>query len=151
VTDTESASHPAQALIGVALFSYDMPIELGKIREFALATAATDEVYRRPGAPVPPTFLATSTWWEPTEPALLDALGLDLTRILHGGQDYRFFGPVPRAGEVLSASTSVESVVEREGKRGGAMTVITVLTEFHRSDGSVAAHGRSTIIEQARR
>lgn len=145
-----TGTHPAHALIGVPLFEYDMPVESGKIREFARATGATNDAYRQPGAPVPPTFLATAMQWEPAESALADLLGLDLTRVLQGGQEYRFVGPLPRAGDVLHASTSVESVVERDGKRGGTMTVIVVLTEFCRPDGSQAGQSRATVIERAR-
>ena len=38
-------AHPANRLIGRVLFAYDMPVERGKIREFAAATGATDPAY----------------------------------------------------------------------------------------------------------
>jgi len=44
-----------------------MPIERGKIREYATATAAARPAYLDdPKAPVPPTFLATVVFWTPT-------------------------------------------------------------------------------------
>jgi hypothetical protein len=145
---TSSTVHPAQQLIGKVLFAYDMPIERGKIREFAAATGATNPVYQRPNPPVPPTFLATSMHWEPQDPPLATLLGLNLGRVLQGGQEYAFSGAPPRAGEVLHAETSVESVTEKRSSRGGAMTVIVVLTRFRRPDGRVAAEGRATVIER---
>ena len=43
-----------------------MPIEWGKIREYATATAAARTAYLDdPKAPVPPTFLATVVFWMP--------------------------------------------------------------------------------------
>lgn len=144
-----STSHPAEKLIGTVLFSYDMPIERGKIREFAAATGATDPAYQTANPPVPPTFMATSMHWEPHDPPLSTLLGLNLSRVLQGGQEYTFTGPLPQAGDCLRAETSVESVTEKRSSRGGAMTVIVVLTRFTRPDGSVAAEGRATVIERA--
>ena len=143
-----ATTHPAHQLIGKLLFEYEMPIEWGKIREFAAATGAEDPVYQTPNTPVPPTFLATSMHWEPQNPTLAARLGLDLSRVLQAGQEYTFIGPLPRAGETLRAETSVESVTEKHSSRGGPMTLIVVLTRFHRPDGTTAAEGRATVIER---
>ncbi len=144
-----STAHPAHRLIGHVLLAYDMPIERGKIREFAVATGAVDPVYQGPNPPVPPTFLATSMHWEPQDPSLATLLGLSLSRVLQGGQEYSFIGKLPQAGDTLHAETSVESVTDKQSGRGGQMTLIVVLTRFLRPDGSVAAEGRATVIERA--
>ncbi|ORA67165.1 hypothetical protein BST23_07360 [Mycolicibacterium elephantis] len=143
-----STVHPAGQLIDKVLFAYEMPVERGKIREFAAATGATCPIYQEPNAPVPPTFLATSMHWEPQDPPLATRLGLNLSRVLQGGQEYTFLGALPRAGDVLHAETSVESVTEKRSSRGGAMTVIVVRTRFARPDGRVIAEGRATVIER---
>lgn len=143
-----STTHSAEKLIGSVLFSYDMPVERGKVREFAAATGATDPAYQTSNPPVPPTFLATSMHWEPHDPPLATILGLDLSRVLQGGQEYSFVGELPRAGDCLHAETSVESVTDKRSSRGGVMTVIVVLTRFTRPDGTVAAEGRATVIER---
>lgn len=144
-----SKAHPAHRLIGQVLFDYDMPVERGKIREFAAATGAADPVYHGPNPPVPPTFLATAMHWEPHDPPLAARLGLDLSKVLQGDQEYTFIGPLPHAGETLHAETSVESVTDKQSSRGGQMTLIVVLTRFLRPDGTRAAEGRSTVIERA--
>ncbi|WP_082698725.1 MaoC family dehydratase N-terminal domain-containing protein [Mycobacterium sp. GA-2829] len=143
-----TTTHPAQSLVGKVLFSYDMPIERGKIREFAAATGAAGAIYDGPNPPVPPTFLASSMHWEPQDPPLATLLGLDLGRVLQGGQEYTFVGPLLRAGDSLHAETSVESVTDKRSSRGGAMTVIVVLTRFTRPDSTVAAEARATVIER---
>ncbi|KUI29354.1 hypothetical protein AU194_20350 [Mycobacterium sp. GA-2829] len=125
-----------------------MPIERGKIREFAAATGAAGAIYDGPNPPVPPTFLASSMHWEPQDPPLATLLGLDLGRVLQGGQEYTFVGPLLRAGDSLHAETSVESVTDKRSSRGGAMTVIVVLTRFTRPDSTVAAEARATVIER---
>jgi hypothetical protein len=146
---SDTTTHRAHGLIGEVLFSYDMPIERGKIREFAAATGASVANYAGPNPPVPPTFLASSMHWEPQDPPLAARLGIDLSRVLQGGQEYTFIGPLPRAGDNLHAETSVESVTEKRSSRGGAMTLIVVLTRFTRPDGTVAAESRATVIERA--
>ncbi|MGV0714468.1 MaoC family dehydratase N-terminal domain-containing protein [Mycolicibacterium sp. XJ662] len=143
-----STAHPAGQLIGKVLFGYEMPVERGKIREFAAATGATDPIYQGPNPPVPPTFLATSMHWEPQDPPLATRLDLNLGKVLQGGQEYTFLGALPRAGDVLYAQTSVESVTEKRSSRGGAMTVIVVLTRFASPEGRVVAEGRATVIER---
>ena len=53
-----------------------MPIERGKIREYATATAAARPAYLDdPKAPVPPTFLATVVFWTPIGQTLRSAAG----------------------------------------------------------------------------
>lgn len=141
-------NHPAHALIGQVLFEYDMPIERGKIREFTSATGNSDPKYCGSMAPIPPTFLATTMHWEPQDPSLAERLGLNLGRVLQGGQEYAFHGPLPRAGDSLHAVTTAESVTVKRNSRGGVMTLIVVLTTFTRPDGSLAAEGRATVIER---
>lgn len=143
-----STAHPVGQLIGKVLFAYEMPVERGKIREFAAATGATDPIYQGPNPPVPPTFLATSMHWEPQDPPLAARLGLNMGRVLQGGQEYTYLDTLPRAGDVLHAETSVESVTEKSSSAGVAMTVIVVLTRFARPDGRVVAEGRATVIER---
>ena len=57
-------------------------------------------------------------WGSRKTPPLAALLGLDLTRVLQGGQDYQFIGPLPHAGDILHAETSVESVTEKSEQPG---------------------------------
>lgn len=144
--------HRATDLIGTVLLSYEMPVERGKVREFAAATGSRNPAYAEEDAVIPPTFLTASAFWEPLDgPSLVERLGVDLPRVLHGGQEYVFPGDLPRAGDRLAVEVTVESVTVKEGKRGGAMTFIVVLTTFRRGDssGPVVAEGRSTVIERS--
>jgi hydroxyacyl-ACP dehydratase HTD2-like protein with hotdog domain len=72
---------------------------------------------------------------------------LDLKRILHGGQEYVFHGPPPRAGQELTAQTRVEEIYEKEGKRGGTMTFVVTVQEFRDETGRLVAEARSTAIQ----
>jgi hypothetical protein len=129
---------------------FTMPLERGKIREFAAATGSTSEEYLTDPRPViPPTFLRAAAFWMPTGSNSLMPAGikLDLRRILHGEQEYTFFGPPPAAGTDLTVSQRLESVTTKEGKRGGTMTVIVMVNDFTDASGRLVAQGRQTLIQ----
>jgi hypothetical protein len=126
-----------------------MPLERGKIREFARATGSMSAEYLDdPNPPVPPTFLRTATFWEPAGAVSpLQGLSLNVSRILHGEQEYEFLGPPPRAGTELTVESRLESVTEKQGRRGGTMRFIVVAQDFTDASGTLVARGRSTLIE----
>jgi hypothetical protein len=129
--------------------AYDMPIERGKIREFARSTGSERREYLEDNdAPVPPTFLRTAAFWQPAGAVSpLAGTKLNLSRILHGEQEYVFFGPPPHAGQTLHIQPRLESITEKEGKRGGTMRVITTVEDFTDEAGNLVAQSRSTLIE----
>jgi hypothetical protein len=132
--------------------AFDLPVERGKIREFARATgSAAPEYLDDEQAPIPPTFLRTAAFWQPVGAVSpLSGAKLDLRRILHGEQEYLFFGPPPHAGQTLHVQPRLESITEKEGKRGGTMRLITVVEDFTDDDGNLVAQSRSTLVETAK-
>jgi hypothetical protein len=125
-----------------------MPVERGKIREFARACMTTNPDYVTDAAPsVPPTFLTTTNFWMSAGTSPLAKLDIDLRRLLHGGQEYVFHGPPPKAGTQLTFQTRVDKIYEKEGKRGGSMTFVETVTEFRDPAGTLVAEARSTAIE----
>jgi hypothetical protein len=142
---------PETAMSDQPAASYSMPLERGKIREFAQATGSEASEYvddRQP--PIPPTFLRTAVFWSTPESSPMGGVKLDLRRILHGEQEYVFFGEPPRAGTELTVTSRLESVTEKEGKRGGTMTLIVVVDDFTDESGRLVAQGRSTLIQTAK-
>jgi hypothetical protein len=138
-TDSSGGSEP--------LPPYEVVVECGKIREFALAARSESESYRGEDAVVPPTFLITASRW--ADPASLADVGFDRRRLLHGEQEFRFFGPPPRAGQVLTARDRVAERYEKSGGRGGVMRFAVVATEFRDTAGQLVAEARRTLIERA--
>jgi hypothetical protein len=136
--------------VGLEGPAFEMVVERGKVREFARATQSRNAEYLdEPEPPMPPTFLASVNFWQPPEAGELFAkLDIDGHRLLHGEQEYEFFGGrVPRAGTPLVARTRVEEIYEKEGKRGGVMTFVITVTDFHDVEGDLVAQARSTAIE----
>jgi hydroxyacyl-ACP dehydratase HTD2-like protein with hotdog domain len=139
-------------IIGKRYPGYTFPVERGKIREFARATMTSNPAYfDDPDPVVPPTGLQFAGFWAPRDqPSPVAALNLNLARVLHGGQEYVFHGPPPRAGDVLTTESWIEDIYEKEGKRGGTMRFAVMVTEFHDESGTVVAESRTTMIETAK-
>jgi hypothetical protein len=125
-----------------------LPVERGKIREFARACKSDDPAYLDGPSPViPPTFLTTTNFWMTVATSPLARVGLDMHRLLHGAQEYVFHGPPPRAGDELTFQTRVTAIYEKQGKRGGTMTLVDTVTEFRHADGRLVAEAHATAIE----
>jgi hypothetical protein len=128
---------------------YEMVVERGKIREFAQATMTRNPEYLDdPVAVSPPTFLVTSSFWAPRDVSPVSGSGgMNLARVLHGGQEYVFFGEPPRAGTKLTTSSRLDKQYEKEGRRGGTMKFVELVTSFFDESGKLVAESRSTVIE----
>lgn len=125
-----------------------MRVELGKVREFATAVHARDPMHDGETAVITPTFLTTAgQLWAPVDQDPKEALGFDPGRVLHGEEEFVFHGTLPRVGDRLWVEAKVAERYQKEGSRGGTMRFAVVVSEFRRSDGSLAAEQRSTIIE----
>jgi hypothetical protein len=127
-----------------------MPIEWGKIREYATATDAARPAYLDdPKAPVPPTFLATVVFWTPIGetlrlPEVLQACaeaGVEASRgsLLSLEQEYVFHGPPPRGGETLRTSERLNDIRPKRTRDGQTMIVIQFTVSFHDERGDLRA------------
>ena len=128
---------------------FRMVVEEGKVREFARAVKSSNPAYvaQGPQATSPATFLASSVFWQDPESSPWGDTRLNWQRLLHGEQEFVFSGPPPAAGTELTAEARIDRVFEKEGKRGGTMTFVEVVTEYRDGSGAVVAEARSTIIE----
>lgn len=130
--------------------SFEVPIERGKIREFARAAKSRNPAYDGPDAVVPPTFLTTANnFWAEGESGF-GGLDFELARVLHGEEEFEFFGPPPRAGPTLTATPRIGDRWEKEGKRGGVMRFAKLVTEYRDEAGNLVAEQRTTVIETAK-
>jgi hypothetical protein len=131
--------------------SFQMPVELGKVREFARAVKSRNPAHRGPEALMPPTMLTCARLlWQPREQDALNELGFDMKRLLHGEEEYVFHGPPPRVGQTLEVTTRVTDRYEKPGKRGGTMRFGVVVSEFRDEAGELVAEQRTVLIETAK-
>ena len=108
-----------------------IPIERGKVHEFANAILSEDPLYhdeeaaKRAGLPsvvTPPTFLATGSFFQPAN----EDIGrddLDRRFVLHGAREIDFERPI-FAGEFLKREPGEIKRYEKQGRRGGTMKFV---------------------------
>ena len=65
----------------------------------------------------------------------------DLRRILHGEQDFEFLKPI-LVGDVLTGTSRIADVYEKEGGRGGKMTFMVTEIEYKNQKGEKVAIAR---------
>ncbi len=127
-----------------------MRVELGKVREFARATRSRHPEHSDAAAAVSPvTFLVSSAFWQDADSSPVRGK-IDLSRALHGSQEFVFHGQPPEVGAILTGQMRMGSRYTKEGKRGGTMTFTEVVTEFADQKGRIVAEMTSTLIETSR-
>lgn len=138
-----ASSSPATA--GIPL-----DVEAGKIAEFSRAVGIALAELRDPDGRliVPPTFLTVLNFVETPE-AIAAEFGFELSRMLHGEQEYVFPGSPPAAGDRLVANSSIVRRYEKAGRRGGVMRFAVRTTEFRSAEGTLVAVANTTAIETA--
>ncbi len=92
---------------------------------------------------VPPTFLTAAEF--AAFPRVIDdpALGLDFTRVLHGGQEYELVRPL-REGETLTVRPRIDSIRVRAGTG-----FLVIAMDVFDDAGEPVARTRSTMIERS--
>jgi hypothetical protein len=131
--------------------AFTVPIEFGKVREFATATKARSTRWEWDDSAVTmPTFLATILFWASGDSLPYIRQGFAAERTLHGGREYTFYGPPPRVGDRLTGRQRVERIYTKQGRRGGQMRFVVALTEFRNQADELVAEMRNTTIETGR-
>jgi len=137
----------SESLVGRQGAPFQMVVERGKIREFARATKSSNPEYLEGEHPLSPvTFLAASAFWQDEANSPWGGAPRNFERLLHGEQEFLFFGEPPRAGAVLTGVSRIDRVYEKEGRRGGVMEFTETVTEFRDATGKLVAESRSTAI-----
>jgi hydroxyacyl-ACP dehydratase HTD2-like protein with hotdog domain len=70
-------------------------------------------------------------------------------RGMHAEQEYVFHGPPPRAGTRLTCRSRIAEMYDKQGKRGGTLTFVVMVTEFRDASGKLVAEARMTAVETA--
>jgi hypothetical protein len=145
---------PDPSQIGLELDSVTFPVERGKVREFVRSLHEDDPVFQDAATaqargfaaiPVPLTFAMSAFHWRERDAAIED-LGFDFARLLHGGTAWEYLRPVV-VGDELTIRRRVQDVKQRDGKRGGTMTFVTIEAEATDADGEVVMRQTDTLIQ----
>jgi acyl dehydratase len=128
-----------RGVVGKEFAPYAVTVERGKIKEFARAIGDLNPFYLddRVGAAsewgdiiAPPTFATTFRDEGADTSALLRELGTDLSRVLHGEQEFELHRPL-QPGRTYLCRARVVDVYEKAGKSGPMGFVVreTTITE----------------------
>jgi acyl dehydratase len=111
---------------------YTVTVERGRIKDFARAIGDLNPFYLddRVGAAsefgdviAPPTFPITFRDENADTNTLLKELGTDISRILHGEQEFELHRPI-RAGETLLCRPRLADIYEKGGRSGPMAFVV---------------------------
>jgi hypothetical protein len=151
--------------LGIEFPLYSLKVEKNKIAEFAAAVAQKEDtdhikaIYRDVDAaknagyeniPVPPTFPTSFVFW--TGGGLLsivNAVGADLSKLLHSEEDYEYFAPIC-AEDVITRKMKVMDMYDKGKKeRKGRYAQVTILeTELINQRGELVVKARTAFIER---
>ncbi len=141
-----------KSAIGVTFTPVQARVEPGRLNYFFKTLGESNPVYREPdaakakgyaGTPVPPTYLFCLEMMDNEKPfEFLDALNIDIARILHGEQRFDYHAPVV-VGDTLTFQSRVTDVAD---KKGGALTIVNVATRITNQNGHHVADTTRSIV-----
>ena len=132
------------------------------IRYFALALGDTNPLYsddeyaRAAGYPsviAPPTLVVETCQYSNQPPNADGYIGhewhLPVTgcRLIRAGNDYEFTRPVLPVDRI-SATWTLEDIVERSSSRGGTQLFVTSVARYKDAEGAIVAVNRETLVYQ---
>lgn len=151
--------------LGMEFPPYTFEVEKGKIAEFAMAISQKEdksqispnyvdqEAAKKAGYKniiAPPTFQTCLPLWAGGGLLpLIQALGIDLIRLLHGEEEYYYFGEI-NPGDIMTGTSKVVEMYEKEkkDKPGKFMDFTVIETEIRNQRGELVIKTRSTLIER---
>ena len=143
-----------KALLGKEYPPYAVTVERGKIKEFARAIGDDDPLYLddRVGAAsawgdviAPPTFSITFRDEAADTAAFLKELGTDISRILHGEQEFEIFRPL-QPGQTYLCRAKIVEIYEKTGRSGPMAFVVRETTIADGSNEIVATMRGVTVV-----
>lgn len=143
-----------KGVIGKEFAPYAVTVERGKIKEFARALGDLNPFYLddRVGAAsewddiiAPPTFPITFRDETADTGTLLRELGTDISRVLHGEQEFELHRPI-KPGETLLCRSKVVDVYEKTGKSGPMAFVVRETAVTDQANEIVATMRGVTVV-----
>ncbi|WP_034629525.1 FAS1-like dehydratase domain-containing protein [Desulfotruncus alcoholivorax] len=140
------------SLVDTELSRHTFTVERGKIRELALAIGDDNPVYTDPeyarslgyrDVIAPPTFGTCIDLWGGLDfMELCRKLQLNPVNVLHGGQDYEYYGAI-YPGDVIEACSVLKKQLHKS-----KMSILILETTYRNQNGDTVLTCRKTIIER---
>ena len=151
--------------VGMEFLPYTFEVEKGKMAEFAMAISQKeskdqvkpiywDSVAAKAAGyedivPSPTFQICFALWGAGGLMPVVQALGINLGRLLHGEEEYEYLSPI-HPGDIMRGQTKVASMYEKEKKdKPGKFMEFTVLeTEITNQRGELVMRARTTLVER---
>jgi acyl dehydratase len=152
-----------RALIGKEVhYPAREPLGRASIRYFAIAIDDDNPVYRdeayaraagHADVIAPPTLICETCQTADRQPDSDGYIGHDWhlpvgnSRLIRAGNDYRFERPI-LASDRISATWTLESIVEKPSSRGGTQLFVQSVARYTDASGALVATNRETLVIQ---
>ena len=133
---------------------YPVTVERGKIKEFARAIGDLSPFYLDDTIGrasewgdiiAPPTFPTTFRDENADTGAMLKDLGVDISRILHGEQEFEHYKPI-RPGETYLCQSRITDIYEKTGRSGAMAFVVREMAVVDRESDVVCLVRHITVV-----
>ena len=129
-----------RAHLGFALPPFTVEVSAQRITDFR--NAIGDPAEASDADIAPPTFMKAVEGENNSSRRILEALQVDLRRVLHVEQQFEYLAQI-RAGDVLSVQRRVSDLYER---KNGAMSFIVIESTVCRQDGDPVGTSRQVVL-----
>ena len=136
-----------------APFTYE--VQRNKIHELTTAIGDENPIYHSraaaqeagfPDVPISPTTPTMFSFWGNRQRgSSLADVGINVTRILHGEEEYEYIAPI-YPGDVLTGTTTLVDGKTRQGSGGHIMDILTTETHYINQHNQHVLSTRSTIV-----
>lgn len=147
-----------QNYIGKKLPTIRYRVDASKIRELATALGDDNPIFHDqaaaqaagyPDIVAPLTFPTLFRFWGGTAAgaetrSILEQMGANVLRILHGEEQYEYFGTL-HPGDDISGELEIVAIDRKEGS-SGAMDMVRTQATYRKQGGDVVAIARATMV-----
>lgn len=151
--------------LGMEFPPYAYVVEKGKIAEFAMAVSQKEnkgqvkpiyvdsEAAKAAGygdiIPSPTFETCFALWGSEGLMPMLQALGINLGRLLHGEEEFEYLAPI-HPGDTMNGRTRVVDMYDKEkkDKPGKVMEFTVIETEVTNQRGELVIRARTTLVER---
>ena len=137
--------------IGHEFTAFTTDVEKGRLEFFAKAIGETNPIYTDETAareagysslPAPPTFPMALDMDGPEDMPVLDVLDIDISKLLHGTQEFEYFAPIC-AGDSITITSRISDMFD---KKGGALEFVVSENSYTNQNHQLVARATSTLV-----
>ncbi len=137
--------------IGHQFESFTTDVEKGRLKFFALSINETNPVYTDESAaiaaghkalPAPPSFVISLDMEASESLSVMHLLNLDIAKILHGSQEFEYFGQI-YAGDTITVSSKLKDIFD---KKGGTLEFVVIERNYTNQNGDLLVQSNQTLV-----